>query len=234
MQNRYWALISRTDNRIQRLAAGVRYIALCGLLPLSACATLPDLNQVSPPPQSTAVSFENARGPLSPKKSEAILRELQSESGNIDILQKHLALEQTINPGYPLVLGNKLVLLQDGPATYKAMFAAIRAAQDHINLETYIFEDGEVGSAFAALLLEKQAAGVQVNLIYDSVGSLSTPKVFFERLSAGGVRVLEFNPVNPLKGKKKEWLLNNRDHRKLLIVDGRVAFLGGINISESY
>ena len=234
MQNRYWALISRTDNRTQRLAAGVRYIALCGLLPLSACATLPDLNQVSPPPQSTAVGFENARGPLSPKKSEAILRELQSESGNIDILQKHLALEQTINPGYPLVLGNKLVLLQDGPATYKAMFAAIRAAQDHINLETYIFEDGEVGSAFAALLLERQAAGVQVNLIYDSVGSLSTPKVFFERLSAGGVRVLEFNPVNPLKGKKKEWLLNNRDHRKLLIVDGRVAFLGGINISESY
>jgi cardiolipin synthase len=83
-------------------------------------------------------------------------------------------------------------------------------------------------------MLERQAAGIQVNLIYDSVGGLSTPRKFFERLSAGGIKVLEFNPVNPLAGKKKEWLLNNRDHRKLLIVDGRVAFLGGINISEAY
>jgi cardiolipin synthase len=53
-------------------------------------------------------------------------------------------------------------------------------------------------------------------------------------LSGGGVQVLEFNPINPLAGNKKEWLLNNRDHRKLLVVDGRIAFIGGINISESY
>ena len=221
---------------MQWIATSLRYLSIGGLVSLcaSACATLPNADQVAVITQPTPVQFETARGPVSSQKSTAILRALKSESGNIDILQKHLAVEQSINPGNPLVLGNKLRLLQDGPATYKAMFAAIRAAQDHINLETYIFEDGEVGSEFALLLVEKQAAGVQVNLIYDSVGSLNTPKAFFERLSKSGINVLEFNPINPLKVKKKEWLLNNRDHRKLLIVDGRSAFLGGINISESY
>jgi cardiolipin synthase len=185
-------------------------------------------------PHAQAVEFDNARGPVSAGKSAAIFDKLESKSGDIDILEKHLAMEQAINADSPLVLGNKLVLLQDGPATYQAMFAAIRQAKDHINLETYIFEDDDIGKQFAELLLERQAAGVQVNLIYDSVGCLNTPKEFFERLRAGGIQVLEFNPVNPLAGNKKEWLLNNRDHRKLLVVDGRMAFIGGINISESY
>jgi len=185
-------------------------------------------------PNEKNVGFEGAHGPVSERKAYAILDALKRESGDIDILQKHLALEQAINADSLLVLDNKLVLLQDGPATYTAMFMAMRAAQDHINLETYIFEDDEVGRKFADLLLERQAAGIQVNLIYDSVGNLNTPKGFFNRLSAGGIRLLEFNPVNPFAGNKKKWRLNNRDHRKLLIVDGRIAFLGGINISESY
>jgi cardiolipin synthase len=125
------------------------------------------------------------------------------------------------------------VLLQDGPATYRAMLAAMSNAKDHINLETYIIEDDETGRRFADLLLEKQAKGIQVNLIYDSVGSIGTPKSFFDRLKAGGVQVLEFNPVNPLTAKKG-WQVNNRDHRKLLVVDGRTAFIGGINISNVY
>ena len=209
-------------------------VAVCCLLALAGCASLPDAAREMEMPHAQAVEFDNARGPVSASKSAAILEELKSKSGDIDILQKHLALEQAINADSPLALGNKLVLLQDGPATYQAMFAAIRKAKDHINLETYIFEDDDIGRQFADLLLERQAAGVQVNLIYDSVGCLNTPKVFFERLSAGGVQVLEFNPINPLAGNKKEWLLNNRDHRKLLVVDGRIAFIGGINISESY
>jgi cardiolipin synthase len=114
------------------------------------------------------------------------------------------------------------------------MFAAIRGAKDHINLETYIFGDDEVGRKFSELLLERQAAGVQVNVIYDSVGGLMTPIAFFDRLRAGGIHVLQFNPVNPLVGNKKSWLLNNRDHRRQLVIDGRIAFTGGINISDSY
>src|SRR5690606_30073922 len=180
--------------------------------------------------RSIQVIFEGPSGPVSDTRSDEILAAL----GISDTLRRHLAFEQTVNEDSPLVLGNRVTLLQNGPATYEAMFAAMRAARDHINLETYIFEDGEQGQQFAALLLEKQAAGVQVNVIYDSVGGLPTPEEFFERLRAAGIRVLEFNPVNPLTKNTKPWLMNNRDHRKQLLVDGRIAFIGGVNISDSY
>lgn len=209
-------------------------IAIGGSLAASGCASLPDAAAELQAPRVQAVKLQSARGPVSADRSAAVIQDLERPSGESDILQKHLAVEETINVGSPLVLGNRLVLLQDGPATYEAMFKAMRAARDHINLETYIFEDDEIGRRFSELLREKQAAGVQVALIYDSVGCLNTPKEFFEHLKAGGIQVLEFNPVNPLAGKKKEWRLNNRDHRKLLVVDGHTAFIGGINISQSY
>lgn len=207
-------------------------IAAC-MLVAAGCATLPDARIYMEGRQPAGpVQVEGARGLLSPQRSAAILAELKRKSGDIDILQKHVAIEQAI-VGSPLTAGNRTVLLQDGPATYKAMFTEIRKAKDHINLETYIIEDDEIGRQFADLLLEKQAQGLQVNLIYDSVGSIKTPKAFFDRLRTGGINVLEFNPVNPLTAKKG-WQINNRDHRKILIIDGQTVFVGGINISSVY
>jgi cardiolipin synthase len=171
-------------------------------------------------------------GQLSPKMSKAVMERLKKQVGPTDILERHVALLESIG-GSPLVAGNKATLLVDGPATYDAMFKAIRSAKDHINLETFIFEDDEVGHHFADLLLQKQAEGVQVNLIYDSLGGMRTPAAFFQRLRDGGIKTLEFNPLNPAKARKK-WLLTHRDHRKILIVDGSVAFTGGINISRVY
>jgi cardiolipin synthase A/B len=113
------------------------------------------------------------------------------------------------------------------------MFAAMEAAKDYIFVEMYIVEGDEVGQKFSELWLKKQKAGVPVSLLYDSVGSIGTPREFFQRLSDGGVTVAEFNPVNPLKAKEG-WDINERDHRKLLVVDGRVGFVGGINISGVY
>ena len=162
--------------------------AFC-LLAAAGCATLPDTQLLLERHTAQAVRFENARGPLSMKKNAAILAELKRKSGDIDILEKQIALEQAI-VGSPLILGNKVTLLEDGAATYAAMFAAIGKAQDHVNLETYIIEDDEVGRQFADVLLQQQARGVQVNLIYDSVGGFNTPKAFFERLREGGINVL--------------------------------------------
>lgn len=193
---------------------------------------MPDTDALIARHTGQAARFETARGALSPQKNAATLAELKRKSGDIDILEKQLVLEQEIS-GSPLMVGNKISLLQDGAATYAAMFAAIRAARDHINLETYIIEDDEIGRQFADLLLEQQARGIQVNIIYDSFGGIKTPKAFFKRLTDGGIAVLEFNPINPLAAKKP-WLINNRDHRKLLVVDGRTAFIGGINISSVY
>ena len=205
---------------------------LLALLGLPGCATLPDTSALIERHAGQAARFENARGPLSVQRNAAVLAKLKQRSGDIDILEKQIALEQSVSDS-PLVLGNKVTLLQDGTQTYAAMFAAIAQATDHINLESYIIEDDAIGRQFADLLLTSQARGVQVNIIYDSVGGFNTPKAFFERLRAGGIAVLEFNPVNPLTGKAP-WLLNNRDHRKILVVDGRTAFIGGINISGVY
>jgi cardiolipin synthase len=201
-------------------------------LMVAGCGTLPDTQFLSERYERQASHFQNAWGPLSEKRSAAIVAQLKRANGDLDILDKQTVLEQQIG-GSALVVGNKVTLLQDGPATYQAMFAAIRGAQDHINVESYIIEDGDVGQQFADLLLERQANGVQVNVIYDSVGAFRTGKPFFDRLTQAGVQVLEFNPVNPLAAKKS-WSPNHRDHRKLLIVDGRIAFLGGINISGVY
>lgn len=199
---------------------------------LAGCSSLPtfvpDLARRPGPP----VQLEGARGPLTAAQSKAILDGLSRRAPDTSIFERHLALEEAIT-GSPLTTGNEVRLLQDGPATYQAMLAAIEAAQDHIHMETYIIEADDVGQRFAQALLAKQAQGVQVRLIHDSAGTLGTPAAFFQQLTDGGVQVLEFNPINPLAARK-EWALNQRDHRKLLIVDGRVAFLGGINISGVY
>lgn len=218
--------------RYLRWGAALAGCGVVGLVGLGACSSLPtivpDLARDKRPP----VQLEGARGPLSAAQSKAILEGLRNRGQDTSIFDRHLALEEAI-VGSPLTTGNQVVLLQDGPATYRAMYAAIVGARDHINLETYILDDDEVGQRFAQALIDKQKQGVQVNLIRDSVGTLGTPAAFFERLADSGIRVLEFNPMNPLVARKT-WELNQRDHRKLLVVDGRIAFLGGINISSVY
>jgi cardiolipin synthase A/B len=207
-------------------------VVLLGLAVLLSCSSLPVIVPDLAHRPAPAVQLEGARGPLSSAQSKAILERLSQGGQPTDIFSRHLALEEAI-VGSPLTTGNQVLLLQDGPATYQAMLSAILAAQDHIHMETYILDEDEVGERFAQALLDKQQQGVQVRLIRDSVGTLGTPRAFFQRLVDSGIQVLEFNPINPM-AVRKEWLLNQRDHRKLLIVDGRVAFLGGINISSVY
>lgn len=215
---------------------GHRQITLAGIGLLTlGCASLPDAPRHDlVTSRTTAIVLHDASGQTPDGRSKNMLLKLEDKGSRSDMLHKHLAYEQAINSDNPLVLGNKLTLLQNGPATYRAMFAAIRSAKDHINLETYIFDNDEIGQKFSDLLLERQAAGVQVNVIHDSFGALMTPRVFFDRLRQGGIRVIEFNPLNPLAGNQDEWRLNNRDHRRQLIIDGRIAFTGGVNISNSY
>lgn len=153
-----------------------------------------------------------------------MLARLARQGEPTDILARHLALEEAI-VGSPLTTGNRQVLLQDGPATYRAMLAEITAAREHTHMETYILDDDEVGQRFAQAIIAKRQQGVAVRLIRDGVGTLGTPAALFAALAASGVEVLEFNPANPLLARK-EWDLNQRDHRKLLVVDGQTALLG--------
>lgn len=198
---------------------------------ISGCSTLPTIVP-DMAKRDMPVQLEGAKGPLTAEQSKAIIKRLSKDSEQSSIFERHLILEESIN-GSPLMKGNRVVPLVDGPKAFQNMSAAIKKAKKHIHMETYIIEDDEVGQRFSDLLIEKQLEGVQVSLIYDSVGAISTPKEFFTRLTDNGIKVLEFNPINPLTAKAG-WDVNQRDHRKLLIVDGEIAFLGGINISSVY
>jgi cardiolipin synthase len=203
-------------------------VTMCVVL-LAGCNSLPLPDKTAP--TNLPVQVDGPRGTLSAHESKKILSRLKNGSPKTNIFDRHLAQVEEIS-GSPLMTGNNVTLLIDGPTTYKSMYAAIRDAKDHINMETYSIEDDEVGRRFAAALIAKQKTGVQVNFIYDSIGSSNTPTEFFQSMRDSGIKVLEFNPLNPLTPRKK-WQVG-RDHRKLLVVDGQIAFVGGVNISSVY
>jgi cardiolipin synthase len=206
---------------------------LCILL-LGGCVSLPD------PRPLLAAYHKNDTLPgvlctgagLTAEDGAPLLERLREEAGCTDVLRGHLCLTEAAG-GSPVVCGNTATLLINGDVTFAAMLRAIGEAKDHINFETYIFSDDEVGRLFADLLVRKRAEGVKVNLIYDSFGCRGTPRSFFDRLREAGVRTVEFNPVSWFNLFSEKGLFH-RTHRKLLIVDGKVAFTGGINIGKAY
>jgi cardiolipin synthase len=201
----------------------------------SGCGTVPDVSALihdrllyRNDPQ-----FVGAHGPLTAKQAQTIIARLQEHQQTpTDILERHLAFEQSLS-AVPLVLGNKVTLLRNGTATYQAMLAAIHGASDNINLEMYTFTDGPIGKMFADAFIDRQQHGVQVNLMYDSLGSMATSAGFFDRMRQNGIMVLQYRPINPFE-TKLPWSFSHRNHRKMLVVDGRIAFTGGINVSEDY
>ncbi len=209
-----------------------RYVLwLLVLVTLAGCASLPDLTGIR---HGSVQRQQHERllhaDSVSQRKANQLIEKLE-RAGEANLLRRHLAYMEAID-GPPLIAGNSARVLIDGPATFDAMFAAIQRARNSVNLETYIFDAGVIGQRLADLLIAKRSEGVEINIIYDSVGSITTPTEFFERLKSNRIQVCEFNPVNPLKGRR--WRINNRDHRKILIVDGATAFTGGINISGVY
>ncbi|RJR41043.1 MAG: cardiolipin synthase [Desulfobacteraceae bacterium] len=207
--------------------------SLC-LLPLLGCRFLPSLHEVaeSGSIEESPPSVSGPFGPLSMKESKALIDQVKEEAGPTDLLTRHVSFVEELS-GQPLIAGNRVTLLSDGPETFAAMSEAIHNAKEHINLETFIIRDDEVGRPLADLLIRKRREGVLVNIIYDSFGAKKTPSEFFERMKANGLNVVEFNPVGFFD--LLSWgQANNRDHRKILVVDGKVAFTGGINFYRVY
>lgn len=198
----------------------------CGTIP-NAFAIIHNRNIYKRPP-----AVIGDEGPVPSSRSEQIIGRLEARSGATDLLQRQVALEQSIS-GSPLALGNKVTLLENGADTYRAMFAAIEGATHNINVETYIFDGDRIGKAFADALIAKQQQGVKVNVIYDGFGTILTPRSFFERMRANGIHLVEFDPINPFAAGFY-WAPLHRDHRKLMVVDGEIAITGGINISAVY
>jgi cardiolipin synthase len=133
----------------------------------------------------------------------------------------------------PMIGGNRVELLHDG-ACLKAMLAAIKAAQHEILLEMYWFDSDATGQAFADALSDKARAGLRVCVTYDAVGSFEADRAMFERMRKAGVEVYEYNPVRLFRGRFSFAGQNRRNHRKLLVIDGRFGFTGGVNIADAW
>lgn len=133
-----------------------------------------------------------------------------------------------LGPG--IMPGNRVTELNNGDEIFPAMLDAIRGAERTINFETYIYWSGETGRAFADALSERARAGVQVNVLLDWVGSVKMEDALIDRMKAAGVVVEKYRPL--------KWYnlgrLNNRTHRKILVVDGKVGFTGGVGVADQW
>jgi len=130
-----------------------------------------------------------------------------------------------------LTTGNQCKILNNGTETFKAIFAAIKKAQHHIHLEYYIIDDDKIGNQLTNLLIAKRREGVEVRIIVDDVGSWDLKKKFFNALQDKGIEIYPFMEVRFPRLTSR---VNFRNHRKILIVDGKIGFTGGINVADRY
>ncbi len=132
--------------------------------------------------------------------------------------------------GPDFVAGNRITTLVNGDQIFPAMLGAIRAAKHSINFETYIFSDGEIGRQFIEALAERARAGVKVSAIFDALGTHKMGRENLIRLREAGVEAVKYHSIFWLNPRR----YNQRTHRKLLVIDGELAFIGGVGIADEW
>ena len=224
------SLLARSTTH--RRAFCVTLLSVGGLL--AGCSSLPPLYDAGP---SQAMMQQAATGRIVADSGElmgamrAPIDVGLARMGSDTALDRHRVIFEAVSQ-VTARAGNDAHILVDGPAAWEAIFTALRSARETIHIESFIFEDLDFSVRLSEVLIERQLAGVAVRVIYDSFGSLATPREFLDRLHANGVALCEFNPINPLRARL--WRPNHRDHRKIVVVDGRIAFTGGINFHSVY
>jgi len=133
--------------------------------------------------------------------------------------------------GLPFLRGNSVQLLVNGDATFKSIFEGVDSAREYVLVEYYIVHDDAIGRELKTRLVERARAGVRVRFLYDEVGSLDLPRAYLDELRAAGIEVHAFHTR---KGPRNRFQLNFRNHRKIVVVDGRVAWVGGLNVGDEY
>ncbi len=139
-------------------------------------------------------------------------------------------LSEVFSP-FPFTAGNKVELLINGQQTYQEMLQAIAEAKDYILLQSYIINNDRVGNEFKEALIAKAKQGVRISLLYDKIGSRKLSRNYLKSLRNYGVRVSGFGST---RRKGNRFQINFRNHRKILIIDGQIAFMGGLNIGDEY
>ncbi|MBA3963210.1 MAG: cardiolipin synthase [Chthoniobacterales bacterium] len=156
---------------------------------------------------------------------ELIERDLLAHPG-----REHAALIEHLAK-LPFTKGNDVDLLIDGDATFASIFSGIEAARSYVLVEFYILRDDELGRKFQRCLIAKAREGVRVRVLFDEIGSKHLSAKYQEELIANGV---EIRPFNTRHGRSNWWQLNFRNHRKIVVVDGKAAWVGGLNVGDEY
>ena len=145
--------------------------------------------------------------------------------------QKNLVMLGTQVGGYPLTFNNNVEILTDGVTKFERLKNDLKGAKHSIYLQYYIFLDDNIGNEIGEILKEKAKDGVEVKVIYDHVGSFSAKNSFFKKMKEAGIEVHPFFRVNfPQVANRINW----RNHRKIVVVDGRIGYIGGMNIADRY
>ena len=151
---------------------------------------------------------------------------------NERIHEKKNVMTLLLNNSKALLTGqNRVKILNDGEETFKEIYKALRKANEHIHLEYYIIEDGELASELHNILIERAKAGIEIRIIYDGVGSWKLSQEYIDSLREAGVKIHAFLPVRfPILTSR----INYRNHRKIIVIDGKTAFVGGLNFADRY
>ena len=131
----------------------------------------------------------------------------------------------------PDLRGNQVELLVDGDATFNSIFEGISKAEKYVLVQFFIIKDDELGRALKEAVLERARAGVRVHVLYDEMGSNTLPKSYVNELREAGVDILDFHTR---KGPGNRFQINFRNHRKIVVVDGKTAWVGGHNVGDEY
>lgn len=164
-------------------------------------------------------------------------RQLRQVEKSLNKLRPHVRDKESIirlllkNSNALLTTGNRLRILNNAEETYAAIFAAVEEAKHHVHLEYYIIEDDEVGLRLKDLLIRKKEEGTEVRIIIDDVGSWGLGKKYMDDLRDHGIEIYSFMEVRFPRLTSR---VNYRNHRKIVVVDGRIGFTGGINFAERY
>lgn len=162
------------------------------------------------------------------------LRQFEASFSNLDervVEQKNLIRLLLNNSHALLTTGNKLEILKNPEEAFSAMFRAIGKAKHHIHLESYIISDDKIGNRLKELLIKKRREGVEVRVIIDDVGSWGLGKKYISGLRSKGIEIYSFMEVRFPRLTSR---VNYRNHRKILVVDGKTGFTGGVNVADRY
>lgn len=165
------------------------------------------------------------------KNQKEILKEIRLFDNDTSLVKSRLINLLLNNSNAPFTVNNRTKVLTNGQETFDEIIEELKKANHHIHMEYFIIKSDDLGNKIKNILVDKARSGVNVRIIYDSVGSWKLSKQYINELKDVGVKILPFVPVIfPVLSRE----LNYRNHRKIIVIDGKVGFLGGLNIGNEY